>query len=392
MKKIICVYSTRKVDSNLLMAGTIFKGLAMCGYQVDALFCGAEESLKVFEERYSNCFSRISYLKISKRCSIPFRFFGEKFGLLWKYLIEFVFDVIWRPYSVRKIRGVLSKDYDVVLSFLPTYLSGRIGNDVYKMQDKAKLIQFWSDPLSLGGINDISELPARRLLHKINERRVIKWADRVVFVFPLLCEMEKKLHPKFAYKMDWSDIGPINHVRDDYKPQNKKVTVGLFGAYQRKVRNINPFLEAVKMLPKFRFVLRGDSDVLVNPAEYPNLDVKFGRRPVSEVEDLETNCDILLSLNAHHNITPPGKTFYYASFNKPIIYIADGKNSDYTINYFKSLGRFEACHNDVNSITECITRVAAGLRDFKRIIPERLKLDVIARKIIESPNEEKKGK
>ena len=104
--------------------------------------------------------------------------------------------------------------------------------------------------------------------------------------------MEQKLHPAFAKKMTWSDVSyiersPIPHV------QNNQISVGLFGAYQKRVRNITPLLNTLHYFPEIKFILRGDSDISIDPAHYPNLDIETGRRPAEEIEILENKCDIL---------------------------------------------------------------------------------------------------
>jgi len=295
-------------------------------------------------------------------------------------------DVIWRPYSRKALRSILAGsdgEYDCVLSFIPPYVSGRLGIEVRSVVGKdVELIQFWTDPLSVGGISRISDIPWRRMAHVYAEYKLLKAADRVVFNFPLLCELEQELHPRFAHKMLWTDVGYVEHESDDLVPRNTRVRIGLFGAYQSKVRNIKPFLQAVRKLSNYDFILRGDSDVVVDPTKYQNLDVQQGRQPVSEIETLEAHCDILISLNAHSGMMPPGKTFYYASYTKPIVYIADGEMQEYLMEYMNGLGRYVVCRNTAESITEGIERAVANLRGFKRTIPERMRLDMIARRIV----------
>ncbi len=386
-KRILCTYATRQVDSNLFMAGTIFKGLNLCGYKVNMVFCGPDGVYETFYGRYAECFGNVWHLPLPD--SYIARFCNGKacLRLFYSFLRHFVLDVICRPYSRNKLRRLLAEgdEYDCVLSFVPPYVSGSLGVDVqaiYGKKSKVELIQFWTDPLSIGGISRISDIPLRRMAHVFAEYRLLKVADRVIFNFPLLCELEKELHPRFACKMEWTDVGYVEHEADDFVPNNSRVRVGLFGAYQRKVRNIEPFLEAVRKLPDFDFVLRGDSDVVVDSATYPNLDVKPGRQPVAGIEVLEANCDILVSLNAHSGIMPPGKTFYYASYAKPIVYIADGEMQDYLMEYMVGLGRYIVCRNNSDSIVDGIKRAVASMADFQCSIPDRMRLDVIARKIV----------
>lgn len=387
VKKVLCTYATRQIDSNLLMAGTIFNGLQLGGYDVDIVFCGPDEVYNTFFMRYAKFFKNVWHIPLHDSSNINFCSRISRLNLLYSYLRHFVLDGIRRPYLRKTLRQVVSSGagYDCVLSFVPPFFSGLLGIDVCNIfcdRFKVELVQFWTDPLSLGGVSRISEIPRRRKLHILAEHRLLKAADRAVFNFPLLCELEKELHPEFADKMSWTDVGYIEHELDDLVPRNAHPTVGLFGAYQRKVRNIAPFLEAVRQLPMLRFVLRGDTDISIDSSLYPNLDVKFGRQPVSEVEKLEANCDVLVSLNSHSGMMPPGKTFYYASYAKPIVYIADGERQDYLMKYMTSLGRYVVCRNTADSIVDGIERAVSSLPGFHRNIPERMRLDVIAKRII----------
>ena len=386
-RRVLCVYATRQIDSNLFMSSTIFKGLNLNGYESDMIFCGPDSVYETFYSRYAKCFRKVWHLSLPDSCVARFCNARPWLRLLYSFLRHFVLDLISRPYSYHELRRVLAKsgEYDCVLSFVPPYISGRLGADVTAIcreKFKVELVQFWTDPLSVGGVSRISDIPSRRMVHVYDEYRLLKTADKVVFNFPLLCELEKELHPRFAHKMSWTDVGYVEHETDDYIPHNTRITIGLFGAYQKKVRNIGPFLAAVKQFPNLNFVLRGDSDVTIDPTSYPNLDVKPGRQPVTEIETLEANCDILLSLNAHSGMMPPGKTFYYASYAKPIVYIADGEQQDYLMKYMIGLGRYIVCHNTVESIVQGIGRAIASLTDFHRVIPERMKLDVIAKRIV----------
>ena len=386
-KHILCTYATRQIDSNLFMSGTVFNGLLMCGYDVDMIFCGSNEVFEIFRIKYARYFNNLWHLPLPDSHIARFCKAKARLRLLYLFLRHFVLDVVWRPYSYNNLRRILGKreEYDCVLSFVPPYLSGRLGIDACRIcreKSNVELVQFWTDPLSVAGLSRVADVPLRRIAHVYAEYRLLKCADKVVFNFPLLCDLEKEFHPRYAKKMTWTDVGYIEHEKDNYIPHNKRVRIGLFGAYQRKVRNIGPFLEAVKALPDLDFVLRGDSDVVVDSAVYPNLDVKPGRQSVSEIESLEAECDILVSLNAHRGTMPPGKTFYYASYAKPIVYIADGERQAYLMEYMAGLGRYVVCCNNVDSIVDGIRRAVASLAGFQRNIPERMRLDIIARRVV----------
>lgn len=398
-KKVLVCYATRQIDSNLMMSGTLFRGLQPAGYDAEAVICGPKHVTDFFQERYGAAFRAVHILPTSSGWLEHFCARSAILKLLYSFYIHFVKDGLWRPYARQKLRQILAgKRFETVLSFVPPIFSGRLGRDAREilthpaknantlthMPPPVRLIQFWTDPLSIGACNDITQIPKRRLLHRFWESRMLSYADKIVFCYPLLCEMEGRLHPHYAAKMSWSDVGYIEHVQDAFVPHNARITLGLFGAYQRKVRNIAPLLSAIRHFPNLRFILRGDSDLVIQAEEYPNLDVQPGRLPVAEVEALEAQCDILLCLGGHSGVThPAGKLFYYASYHKPILYIGDGVHNDYFKTYLKPFGRYLICDNNEASICRGIEAAVAALPTYHHQIPERMHLDVIARKVIE---------
>ena len=389
MSRILCTYVTRRIDSNLLMAGTVFQGLKDAGYCADMVFCGPKEVCEIFANRYAGLFHSTTYIEMRPSIGGMLGKINRRLALLGNFMTEYVEDAIIRPYSTKLVFECVEGEYEAVLSFVPIFASARLGLDVAKKCLKGvRLIQFWTDPLALGGCENAKSVPKRRMLHLLEERRALSYADDVVFCYPLLMELEKTAHPEYGGKMRWSDVGYIRHERDDYVPHNEKVTIGLFGAYQRKVRNIKPLLSAMAAFPEVKFILRGDSDIEINSSDYPNLDVKSGRISVEEVEELEARCDILISLSGRYTVMPPGKTFYYASYNKPIIAIIDGPRADFMLEYLVGLGRYVCCRNEETSIKNGIKNAIESLVNFKRVIPDRMQLATIAKNLVEGLTKE----
>lgn len=166
---------------------------------------------------------------------------------------------------------------------------------------------------------------------------------------------------------------------------NQRPIIGLFGAYQQHVRNIRPLLEAIQELPDFDFIIRGDGDLPFDISGITNLDLKSGRIPLTEVEELEDKCDVLLSLAGKSGIThPAGKTFYYADYKKPIIHIGDGKHALYFKGYLDEFGsRFIHCFNSKEEIKNSINEAVNKAKEFTLIIPERMDASLIVRKILD---------
>ncbi len=378
-----------------MMSSTIFNGLYQNGYEVDIVFGGTAEVISEFSKKYSKYFNKVYYTNI-KELSIK-RLFSKlpKGDIIYSYCLHFVYDQLFRGYDRSIFNEIVknSVNYDLILSFIPPIISGKLAIDINKIcfNNHVKLIQFWTDPLSLGRCDGIKDIPWYRCLHKRAERDLLKYADKAVFCYPLLCEMEQLLHPQYKHKMHWSDVGymerKINFPQDNIRDVNNltNYTVGLFGAYQYRVRNICPLLETIKKLPQVNFIIRGDSDVDIDAEVYNNLDLVKGRRPLSEIEQLEQGCDILLCLGGKSGIThPAGKVFYYANYKKPIVYIGDGQNNEYFKNYLSQFNRYIICDNTPDSIQKGILK-AIGQLDNQATweIPERLEPKVIARKLVE---------
>lgn len=196
--------------------------------------------------------------------------------------------------------------------------------------------------------------------------------------------MEAQLHPKAADKMTWSDVSYLPHP-NQLATHNPRPLIGLFGAYQRHVRDIEPLIYAIKALPEYDFIIRGDGDLQFDVSDIKNLDLSPGRISLNEVEALEDKCNILLSLGGKSGIThPAGKTFYYADYNKPIIHIGDGVNAEYFKKYLDGFeGRFIHCFNSKDDIVSAIERTVNQLKSFKLHIPQRMDAAVIAQSILE---------
>ena len=386
--RILCVYATRQVDSNLFMSSIIFNGISQVGCDVDMAFLGYSSVCDVFRKRYSRYFKNVYYHIINESKAKSILDKRERTRLLYSFYRSFLADCLKRPYDIDSFKDDINQDYDVVLSFIPPALSGYLAIDIRQSLCKsARLIQFWTDPLSLGRCNSISEIPKTRFLHKYIEKQLLKRADKVVFCYPLLCEMEQKLYPNFANKMTWSDVGYTDHLTNSINRRHKedrRIRVGLFGSYYKRVRNIDPLLEAIPLFPDISFIIRGDSDVIIDPQNYPNLDIIKGRRPIEEIEELEQECDILLCLGGLSGIThPAGKVFYYANYPKPIVYIGDGVHNDYFKEYLREFGRYIICDNTRDSICTGIKKAIDILPSFSLEIPKRLEPRVIANSILQ---------
>lgn len=172
MEKVLCIYATRQIDSNLMMASTIFRGLHEAGYSADMVFVGSTDAIAEFKNRYARYFNDCFYKPICK--PLKENAIYRLNPLLYSYTRSFVLDgfvgqsVSWLKETVNQ------KKYNRILSFIPSVLSGRIALKIKQVFFKnTPLIQFWTDPLSLGRLDSINEIPKSRYIHKHLEHKLL---------------------------------------------------------------------------------------------------------------------------------------------------------------------------------------------------------------------------
>ena len=380
--KILCIVGFNSVDSNTLMNTTIFYGLKRNGYILNLVTLKPEKISKTYHSKIQQYFDRIFYIndrrKINKRIQnsivrMPY--------LLW---INIVRDWFIKPYNKEEL-DIEDKTYDLILSFVPPSLSAFLANDIIKKNrlDKLKHIQYWSDPLSIGMCDDINKIPIKRVLHRMVETRLLKYATEIIYCTPKLCELQKQLYPQYAKKMRWTDVSFIERKSSNYMCNlDGKIKIGYFGAFQKKVRNIIPLLLSMPSFPEIQFVVRGDTDIDISNYLSSNLDILLGRVPYEDIAKLENECDILVCLGNIQGVQIPGKTFYYTNMNKPIIYIGDGYHNSSISGYIKQFNRHIICSNNEDSIRQAISEAIAVLPNFSLIIPERMKPEIVAKRIV----------
>lgn len=63
--RVLCIYATRQIDSNLFMSSTIFNGLKKGGFQPDIIFAGTKDVLSIFHKKYSHYFNKVYDIELS---------------------------------------------------------------------------------------------------------------------------------------------------------------------------------------------------------------------------------------------------------------------------------------------------------------------------------------
>lgn len=269
-------------------------------------------------------------------------------------------------------------NYDIIISASDPKSSHLIVDRILKenMLYDTKWIQYWGDPM----FNDITrKRDWRDPVVKYYEKKLLMKADRIIYASPLTLEIQKKTFPEFAYKMDYANQVYAN-IKDCgiKKSSDVSISVGYFGAYNSAVRDIMPLYNAAKG-GDIKLHISGPSDLSLPDTE--NITI-YGKLSYKEVTMLEEESDILVCICNKTGTQIPGKIYYCAGYNKPIIVVLDGEYKEALRTYFQSFNRFILCDNNEDSIINAIKVAKEQLnrKDFE--VSHKLTPEYMARKIL----------
>lgn len=287
------------------------------------------------------------------------------------YHLFFIYDSYYL--ILRKKKSYMDYGvYDVVISSSDpksTHLFVRKYRN--KLFEAKTWIQYWGDPLS----TDITRkwlYPKKIVLHA--EKRLVRLADKVIYVSPftLTSQMalfnDKSLNLKFL-PTPFEKRRFLNKVSLGYK-------VSYHGWFDKNVRNIMPFYESVdslKSLMTFEIIGSGDSKIVT----------KDGVKVLSFTEDIihhEDSTDLFIVILNHSGNQIPGKIYYLAGTNRPILVILDGEHSSAMRTYLESYERFYFCSNNTNDIVKSLIMIHEEKKKFKAcetLFPEAISKDFL---------------
>ncbi len=133
---------------------------------------------------------------------------------------------------------------------------------------------------------------------------------------------------------------------------DSQTKVGYFGAYNSNTRNIFPF---------YNWAINNDTTVYISGGSNIKLEstenvIVLNQLNFKEVRFKEMEMDILVCIANSKGSQIPGKIFYNASYQKPIIVVLDGENKQDLERFLISFDRYILCENTVESIESAITK------------------------------------
>lgn len=296
----------------------------------------------------------------------------------WAYKLFNYFSIYdRRRFLTRKINVREIEDtFDVIISSSDPKSAHLFAREVLKQKPSIarKWVQYWGDPFS----NDITTSRLfGNLFVKREEKKLLGWTDRAVYVSPFTAADVKKKYPQFSEKILFL---PIPYRLSNDKKSEKyyeKGLVGYFGDYTSHNRNILPFYDAV-VEAHIKTNIIGDSDVQLSETEL----IHIGSRiPSQELKQTTDMTHLFVCVCNLHGTQIPGKVYHYVNTGKPILIVLDGERTADLRKYFESFNRFYLCENTKESILDSLKQVLSEDKSFG--IPDALNPQKIAKRFVE---------
>jgi hypothetical protein len=359
------------------------EGLLALGHNIDLITTEYDINQPNLDERMFHKALNVKYLKLGglqhyAKYYRRYKLFKPVYELASMILSRFkIYDNLKGIADYASTCNVTDCMYDIIISSSDPKSSHLF---VAKMFENACLkntpwIQIWGDPF----LTDISK--SNRLLKSIikkEEKRLLKYASRVIYVSSLTLLEQKELYPQYAMKMHYE---PIPYIRKEIYPvvDEPKETLSFLycGDYFSNVRDIKPLYETMKAL-NHNLTISGRSDLRLESIE--NIKI-FPRVGFEKTKELEKECDVLVHLSNLKGSQIPGKIYQYSGTNKLILFILDGEE-EALINTFKSYDRYIFCHNNLHDIKAAILQICNGIYDDTKFVVEDFEPKKIASRII----------
>lgn len=381
----ISSFSLKMNTSATIQNLIIIEGLKKLGYNVDVITSKLKKDHIAYDDTLSLDNVR-NYYEIELPNSLETFQSKKKQNLFTKNLRIFarkiyneleMYDAY--KYLIGKINTInLGKQkYEFIISTSDPKSSHLLANKIierYHLED-AKWIQYWGDPMYLDITRDKKFMDFRV---RKNELSLLKKANRVVYATPFTLEKQKVLYFNYSYKMDYSVQGYWKDYIGLNKSNNEKFTVGYFGNYSEKIRNIDSLYNAINSMHDIELLIGGTGKDIETKANTKVLG--FLKHQI--IKKYEERCDILICLLNNKGTQIPGKIYYYSSFNKPILIILDGELKDEMRQFLESFNRFEFCENNETAIKTKLYELMNNKHNYDCILPEQLESSKIVKNIL----------
>ena len=254
---------------------------------------------------------------------------------------------IYKTFAKKAVKFRSDEEFDYILSIATPASSHLIAHSlITRRHVKARhWIQIWEDPWYAG----IDIKAGKRI--KREEKRLLKWAEKICYVSPVTLEYQKKLFPECAEKMYWQPL-PYYYKQSVSTRQRQANLYGYFGEYVPISRNLRPFYEAAHK-ESIEVNICGNPVGLLESTEKIHI---YPRLSLDNLKPLEDETTVLVFLCNRAGGQIPGKIYQYSASDKAILFILDGTEEEKAAikGYFEQFNRYVFCDNNVNDIRRAI--------------------------------------
>ena len=328
----------------------LLEGLYDLGYEIDIIMPELDNRVKYYDNFYK--LDRFKVYRIvandvgSKIAASNTNAKGLKYKLVSiARKIYYKFKIIDRGTQLLKEAKnipVFQNEYDIVLSTSDPKSSHFFVKKMKKNGLKyKKWVQHWGDPLS-SDITNNSICPI--FVKRIIERRILDYADKIIYVSPFTLDYQKKIFSGLSNKRFFVPLACDikTNLSDCSETEQGELLLSYLGDYNSNTRNILPLYNACKRVEDIRLVIAGNTDLKLDSTS--NIDI-YPRIPQNKVKEFEDKSDIMVSIGNLKGTQIPGKIYYGASTQKSILVTVDGDMKHEMKEYIESYGRFICCEN-----------------------------------------------
>ena len=340
----------------------LIKGLKELGHTVDSLSSEADSSNPIYDESLTE-----KYIddRIEIRLGALHSSIGKTRENSLKSRLKIFLYRMMNRYSVYDLRRSLVRridqlgylgHYDLIISSSDPKSSHLLAEALREKNivKADRWIQYWGDPFT-GDINNQSGVP--EFIVAREEKRILSKADKAVFVSPFTLKMQQEKYPEMADSFEFCKIPIIEKIFfEDH--ENKVFTLGYFGDYFKKDRDLTPLMEAVNRSSEdMKLLVYGRSDL--NAVSSERIEI-HGREKGSVIKKTEGGADLLVCVLNRRGTQIPGKIYHYAATNKAILVLIDGEREEdrqLMREYFVNFQRFYICDNDADEILKMLRQI-----------------------------------
>lgn len=236
--------------------------------------------------------------------------------------------------------------FDVVISTSDPKTSHVFTSRLLKHIRYGRWIQHWGDPL-LGDISRNFWWP--RWYVNNYEKRILRKADKVIYVTPFTCEAQRKEYPGMAEKFAFIPL-PADMCATVTDSQSDILRVAYLGDFNPRIRDLGPLYQACASMEDVFLAIAGNGPMFP-PAQ--NVSV-HSRIPQEQALKIENEADVIFCVCNKRGTQIPGKILYKASSDKHILIAVEGELMDEMKHYFVSFNRYTVCENTPESIVAAL--------------------------------------